>query len=57
MNIELPRYFLPEGILEYFDIVDHKSTSEKIHFYLEENNIFYLKFSKIILSFIIAIVV
>ncbi len=39
MNIELARYFLPEGILEYFDIVDHKSTSEKIHFYLEEKNI------------------
>ncbi|MGY6647209.1 ISAon1 family transposase N-terminal region protein [Wenyingzhuangia sp. IMCC45574] len=39
MDIELARYFLPEGILEYFDIVNHTSTSEKIHFYLEEKNI------------------
>ncbi len=39
MDIELARYFLPEGILEYFDIVNHKSALDKIHFYLEEKNI------------------
>lgn len=39
MDIELACYFLPEGILEYFDIVNHKSTTDKIHFYLEEKNI------------------
>ncbi len=39
MNIELARYLLPEGLLEYFDIVSDKSSSDKIHFYLEEKNI------------------
>lgn len=39
MDLELARYFLPEGILEYFDIVKHRSTSDKIHLYLEEKNI------------------
>jgi len=32
-------YFLPEGLLDYFDIISHKSEKEKIHFYLEEKNI------------------
>lgn len=32
-------YFLPEGLLDYFDIISHKSENEKIHFYLEEKNI------------------
>ena len=39
MDIELARYLLPEGLLEYFDIVSDKSTCDKIHFYLEEKNI------------------
>ncbi len=39
MDIELARYLLPEGLLEYFDIVSDKSTADKIHFYLEEKNI------------------
>ena len=39
MNIELARYLLPEGLLEYFDIVSDKSTSQETHFYLEEKNI------------------
>ena len=39
MDIELARYLLPEGLLEYFDIVADKSTADKIHFYLEEKNI------------------
>ena len=38
MDIELVRYLLPEGVLDYFDIVDHKSSEGKIHFYLEEKN-------------------
>lgn len=39
MDIELARYLLPEYLLEYFDIVSHKSTSDKTHFYLEEKNV------------------
>ena len=39
MDIELARYLLPEGLLEYFDIVSDKSIADKIHFYLEEKNI------------------
>jgi len=39
MNLKSVRYFLPEGILEYFDIVSHTSSSDKIHLYLEEKNI------------------
>ena len=39
MDIALANYFLPEGILDYFDIVSHKMEDEKIHFYLEEKNI------------------
>lgn len=39
MDLELARYLLPEGLLDYFDIVSHKSEEEKIHFYLEEKNI------------------
>ena len=39
MDIELASYLLPEGILEYFQIVSHKTSGEKIHFYLEEKNI------------------
>ena len=39
MNIALAKYFLPEGLLDYFDIVSHKMEDEKVHFYLEEKNI------------------
>ncbi|MCM4168350.1 transposase, partial [Arenibacter sp. H213] len=39
MDIELVRYLLPEGVLDYFEIVGHKSSEGKIHFYLEEKNV------------------
>ena len=39
LDISLAKYLLPEGILEYFDIVSHKTKNEKVHFYLEEKNI------------------
>lgn len=39
MDIALAKYFLPEGLLDYFDIVSHKMENEKVHFYLEEKNI------------------
>ena len=39
MDIELAKYFLPEGILDYFEIISHKTANERIHFYLEEKNI------------------
>jgi hypothetical protein len=39
LNKELASYLLPEGILEYFDISNHKLTNDRIHFYLEEKNI------------------
>ena len=38
LDIELVWYLLPEGVLDYFDIVDHKSSEGKLHFYLEEKN-------------------
>ncbi len=39
MDIELARYLLPAGVLNYFEIVSHKSSGDKIHFYLEEKNL------------------
>ena len=39
MNINLAKYFLPEGILDYFEIVDDKIQNDQVHFYLEEKNI------------------
>lgn len=39
MDIALAKYFLPEGILDYFDIVSHKMENDSVHFYLEEKNI------------------
>ena len=39
MNIDLAKYFLPSGILDYFDIVDDKIANDQVHFYLEEKNI------------------
>ncbi len=38
MDIGLASYLLPEGILEYFDILKHKTTNDTTHFYLEEKN-------------------
>ena len=39
MNIDLAKYLLPEGVLDYFDIVDDKIQDDRVHFYLEEKNI------------------
>ena len=39
MDIELASYLLPEGLLDYFEIVRHKSSEDTIHFYLEEKNV------------------
>ncbi len=39
MDLELAKYFLPEGILNYFDIVSHKIIDDQVHFYLEEKNV------------------
>ncbi|MBE7653316.1 ISAon1 family transposase N-terminal region protein [Tenacibaculum finnmarkense] len=38
MNIALAKYFLPEGILDYFDIISDKIENDQVHFYLEERN-------------------
>lgn len=38
MNLDLAKYFFPESILDYFDIVSHKLEGGKVHFYLEEKN-------------------
>ncbi|MCD8417538.1 hypothetical protein [Tenacibaculum finnmarkense] len=45
MNTALAKYFLPEGILDYFDIVSDKIENDQVfifisgvHFYLEERN-------------------
>lgn len=39
LDIELAQYFLPEGMLDYFEIVRHDASADKIHFYLEEKNV------------------
>jgi len=39
LDIELVRYLLPEGVLDYFEIVDDKLSEGKVHFYLEEKNL------------------
>jgi len=39
LDIALAQYFLPSGILDYFDIISHKIEQEKVHFYLEEKNL------------------
>lgn len=39
LNIYLVKYFLPEGILDYFEIVDDKIQDDQVRFYLEEKNI------------------
>ncbi|MCD8440111.1 ISAon1 family transposase N-terminal region protein [Tenacibaculum finnmarkense] len=38
MNIVLDKYFLPEGIFDYFDIISDKIENDQVHFYLEERN-------------------
>jgi len=38
LGLELAKYFLPEGILNYFDIVSHRILEDRVHFYLEEKN-------------------
>ena len=39
MNIDLAKYFLPDGILDYFEIVSDKMQDDRVHFYLKEKNI------------------
>jgi len=39
LNIDLAKYFLPDGILDYFEIVDDRLQNDRVHFYLEEKNI------------------
>lgn len=38
MNLDLAKYFFPDSILDYFDIVSNKLKGVKVHFYLEEKN-------------------
>jgi hypothetical protein len=39
LDLELAKYFFPEGLLDYFDIVSHTTIEDQVHFYLEEKNI------------------
>ena len=39
MNKDLAQYLLPEGILDYFEIVKDETQNDRVHFYLEEKNI------------------
>lgn len=39
MNKDLAAYLLPEGILDYFEIVKDEIQNDRVHFYLEEKNI------------------
>jgi hypothetical protein len=36
---QILEYFLPEGVLEWFDVVSGEKTEEKIRIFLEEKNI------------------
>ncbi|MBE7660313.1 transposase [Tenacibaculum finnmarkense] len=38
MNIALAKCFLPEEILDYFNIISDKIENDQVHFYLEERN-------------------
>ena len=39
MNKDLAQYLLPDGILNYFEIVKIETQNDRVHFYLEERNI------------------
>jgi len=39
LNTYLAKYLLPEGILDYFEIVNDTIQDDQVHFYLEEKNI------------------
>jgi len=39
LDLDLAKYFFPKGLLDYFDIVSHKTIDDQVHFYLEEKNI------------------
>ena len=39
MKLYLAKYFLPDGILAYFEIIDNNFENDGVHFYLEEKNI------------------
>lgn len=45
MDSELAKYFLPEELLSYFNLVAHNIVDDVIHFYLEEKNIVPEKYS------------
>ena len=39
MNKDLAQYLLPDGLLDYFEIVKDETQNDRVHFYLEERNI------------------
>ena len=39
MNKDLAQYLLPDGLLDYFEIVKIETQNDRVHFYLEERNI------------------
>ena len=39
MNKDLAQYLLPEGIIDYFEIVKDETQNDRVHFFLEEKNI------------------
>ncbi len=39
MDAKIIELLFPEGLLEYFEILEYKKDSGKIHFYLQEKNI------------------
>jgi len=36
---DLAQYLLPNGILDYFEIVKDETQNDRVHFYLAERNI------------------
>ena len=39
MNKDLAQYLLPDGLLDYFEIVKDETQNDRVHFYLKERNI------------------
>jgi len=39
LNKDLAQYLLPDGLLDYFEIVKDETQNDRVHFYLEERNI------------------
>jgi hypothetical protein len=39
LNKDLANYLLPDGFLDYFEIIKDETQNDRVHFYLEEKSI------------------